>query len=310
MHAPAVSLVPPYTTPPMSAVSTVRFANGRDGWLFNPGLWATTDGGRHWQRVYLPGTVGALAASEGVVFASVTPASGGSTRLYESRVGTSRWFLVPGVVPGNSLTVSGHSGWAGTPPDLWATTDSGRYWSKLSFRCPSGYPDASGVAAASPTSIALVCSNPGAGSSIKAVLASFNGGRTFREAGQAPTGGVGGILAMPPYRPQLMTLATSSGASFLDRSVNGGRTWQQVTYSDGGLGWRELAYVSAITGYLIHFNGGPVIAYSQGLMKTANAGASWRTIAIPYPNPEQTVVTPWSWRSHHCSFAPRRLPSG
>ncbi len=280
VHAPAVSLVPPSTTTPLSAVSTVRFASSSDGWLYNPGLWATTNGGRTWQRIELPGTVGALAASDGVAFASVTPASGGTPRLYESLVGTGRWSLVPGVAPGNSLAVSGHSGWAGTPPNLWATTDSGRSWHKLSFRCPPGR-DASGVAAASPASIALVCFSPAAGSSAKAVFVSSNGGRTFREAGQAPPGGIPRLLAMPPYQPQLMTLAASNGASFLDRSVNGGRTWQQVTYSDGGLGWRDLAYVSATTGYLVHFGGGPVIAYSQGLMKTTNAGARWQTVAIP-----------------------------
>jgi hypothetical protein len=49
----------------------------------------------------------------------------------------------------------------------------------------------------------------------------------------------------------------------------------------GTLGFRDLAYASATTGYLIHFNGGPVIAYGKGLMKTASAGASWRTVPIP-----------------------------
>ena len=46
-------------------------------------------------------------------------------------------------------------------------------------------------------------------------------------------------------------------------------------------GFRDLAYASASTGYLIHFSGGPVIAYGKGLMKTTNAGASWKTIPIP-----------------------------
>src|SRR5207248_1204979 len=48
VRAPAVSLVPPFTAPPLSNVSTVRFSSARDGWLFSPGLWATTDGGAQW----------------------------------------------------------------------------------------------------------------------------------------------------------------------------------------------------------------------------------------------------------------------
>jgi hypothetical protein len=54
-----------------------------------------------------------------------------------------------------------------------------------------------------------------------------------------------------------------------------------ATYFDGGLGFRDLAYASATTGYLIHYGGSPVIALGKGLMKTTNAGATWKTIPIP-----------------------------
>ena len=45
-------------------------------------------------------------------------------------------------------------------------------------------------------------------------------------------------------------------------------------------GIRDLAYASRTTGYLIHFPGGPVLAYGQGLMKTTNAGATWKAVPI------------------------------
>src|ERR1700685_586825 len=61
--APNVQLVPPFTTSPATAVSTVRFANKNDGWLFNPGLWQTTDGGKKWLKISLSGDVAALAVS-------------------------------------------------------------------------------------------------------------------------------------------------------------------------------------------------------------------------------------------------------
>src|ERR1700733_3176708 len=77
--APNVKLVPPFTTAPATAVSTVRFANKNDGWLFNPGLWQTTDGGKKWQKVGLPGDVAALAVSGGEAYVSIQKPDGGFT---------------------------------------------------------------------------------------------------------------------------------------------------------------------------------------------------------------------------------------
>ena len=284
--APAVSLVPPFTAPPLSNVSTARFSSASDGWLFNPGLWATTDGGRHWHRVALPGEVIAVAASDGVVFAATEPVNGGlgQAKLYRSRVGTSRWTRVAGVAPADALTVSGHSVWAGVAPTMSASTDSGRHWSTLPFRCPPDAPDATAVAAASPANVALACTNPSSpqpGVSHKDVFTSANGGRTFHLAGHPAQPGNTGLIAMPLGRPQVITLTATSGASYLYRSADSGRTWRMATYFDGGLGFRDLAYASATTGYLIHFGGSPAIAYGKGLMKTVNAGATWRTIPIP-----------------------------
>jgi len=284
--APAVSLEPPFTTQPTSAVSTVRFVNASDGWLFNPGLWATTDGGAQWHRVFLPGVVVALAASDGVGFASAEPANGGlgTARLYRSQVGASAWAPVADVTPADALTVSGHSIWAGVAPTMWTSTDSGKNWSKLSFRCPSNAPDATAVAAASPADVALACANQGypqPGSSYKDVFTSADGGHTFHLAGHPAEPGEPGLLAMPPAHPQVITLTAVSGASYLYRSINGGQTWQRTTYFDGGLGFRDLAYVSATTGYLIHFGGSPAIAYTKGLMKTQKAGATWQSVPIP-----------------------------
>lgn len=38
---------------------------------------------------------------------------------------------------------------------------------------------------------------------------------------------------------------------------------------------------SATTGYLVHFHGGPVPAYTLGLLKTVNAGKAWTRVPIP-----------------------------
>ena len=290
LPAPAVSLVPTYTPSPASAVSAVRFENARDGWLFGPALWATTDGGKKWHRMSLPGDVIALAASDGVAFAASEPVNGGlnQARLYESQVGTTKWTVVRGITPQNALTVFGHSVWAGIASgadgNLWTSTDSGRHWSMLSFRCPSNTISASAVAAASPANVAIGCSDQGdpqPGQSIKKVFASADGGRTFHLVGSPPRAGQIGTLAMPQGHPRVITMSAASGATYLYRSVNGGKTWSGTVYLDGGLDVRDLAYVSSTTGYVVHFSGGPVIAYGQGLLKTSNAGATWKAVPIP-----------------------------
>jgi photosystem II stability/assembly factor-like uncharacterized protein len=290
VHAPAVSLVQRFTSSPASAVSSVRFENARDGWLLGPGLWATTDGGRQWHRVTaVPGKIVELAVSDGEVFVSAEPTTGGldQARLYDSRVGSGTWKRVPRVAPQNLLTVFGHSVWAGSgngvTPGLWRSTDGGGHWSRLSFRCPRVALTASAVAAASTSDVTIECSDQGypqPGFSVKEVFTSTNGGRTFHLAGSPPeTGQVFG-LAMPAGKPRVITLNVASGASFLFQSTNGGKTWTPHAYLDGGLGFNDLAYVSATTGYVIHFLGSPVIGSSDGLMKTTNAGRTWSNVTI------------------------------
>jgi hypothetical protein len=283
--APNVRLVDPSAPAPGTAVSAVRFADANNGWLFNPALWATHDGGRHWRQLSLPGNARAMAASSGVAFASVTPPGGGSTRLYTSKVGTDRWTLVPGVVPAGALTFYGRAGWAGLPPNLWATTDL-RHWHKLpAFHCPpilGARSTPSSLAAGTATRVLLLCTGNGAAGSLgKRVFASANGGRTFGLVGPAPLYGSSvNTLAIPPGRPQVVTLATASGASMLDRSVNGGKTWRTVQYNDGGIGWRDMRYASPTVGWLVH-GGDPGSVDHHGLMRTVNAGATWYTVAIP-----------------------------
>lgn len=282
---PAVRLVNPGGVVPGSSVSAVFFADVNNGWLFNPAMWVTHDGGRHWRQLSLPGKPGAMATSNGFVFASVTPWGGGQTRLYTSRVGTDRWTRVPGVVPAGALTFYGRAGWAGLPPNLWATTDL-RHWHKLpAFHCPpiGGAPsDPSSLAAGTATRVLLLCTGNGAAGSLgKTVFASANGGWTFRLVGPAPLPGSSvNTLAIPPGRPQVVTLATASGASLLDRSVNGGKTWRIVQYNDGGIGWRDMRYVSPTVGWVVHGGLPETISYNW-LMRTVNAGATWYGVPIP-----------------------------
>lgn len=292
--APAVQLQTHDASTPATAVSSVRFANANDGWLFGPGLWATTNGGKHWQRVTLPGVVYMLATSGGEAYAAVKPANGSDLQahLYKSAVGSGKWSLVPKVAPVNTLTAFGHSAWTGAAPNLWRSTTGGKTWAKLSFKCPARYPDSSEVAAASANDVAIACSEMGSpqpGESYKQVLVSTNGGAKFVAVSGAPPllGQIYG-LAMPAGEPKMITINSASGASYLYQTINGGKTWTNGVPKlgvDGGLGFADLKFVSSTRGWAIHFMGTPFIAYSKGLLKglyiTKTKTWTWTRVSIP-----------------------------
>jgi photosystem II stability/assembly factor-like uncharacterized protein len=284
--APNVELIPPYTTTPATAVSTVRFANKNDGWLFNPGLWQTTNGGKKWVRVNLSGDVAELAVSGGEAYVSVynPKASFVTAKLYRSAVGSGTWSLVRGVAPQNDLTAFGHSAWVGVAPDLWTTTNSGKTWRKLAFSCPPSNLSPSEVAASSTSDIAIACSDQGfpqPGLSLKEVFVSANGGRSFHLAGRPSEFGETFLLAGVPGNAKVLTLISASGATFDNRTANGGKTWTQGVWRDAGTGMRDLAYVSGTTGYMVHVSDSPALAYGLGLLKTTNAGKTWVTVKMP-----------------------------
>lgn len=287
VNAPDVSLTEHGSATPASGVSSVQFATAGGGWLFGPALWATTNSGKTWKRVTLPGVVYMMATSGGEAYAAVEPANGGpdQAHLYESTVGSGKWTLVHRVAPGTTLTAFGHSAWTGVAPAIWTTTNAGKTWSKLSFACPGNYPSPSEVAAASAADVAIACSNQGdpqPGLSYKEVFVSSNGGRTFHKVpGYPPVAGEVYSLALPVFRPNAITINAASGASYFYQTVNTGKTWTKTQYLDGGLGFNDLAYASSTVGYVVHFMGTPYIAYGLGLMKTANAGHTWTTVSIP-----------------------------
>jgi len=286
VNAPAIVLDAPGVGPsPATSVSTIRFENAGDGWLFNPGFWQTLNGGASWQRVKLPGNVVQVAAADGFAYAIVVPADAGyyQAKLYESAAGGA-WTLVKGVWPGLNVTVSGASAWVGVAPKMSTTTNGGKTWTKLSFNCPASALAASAVAAANPSDVAIGCSDQGypqPGFSIKDVYVSTNGGHSFHYVGSPAEPGQIIQLAMPVNNPKIITMTAASGASYFYRSINGGKSWSKTVYYDGGLYFRDLEYVNGLTGYVIHFSGGPVLAYSDGLMKTVNAGRSWTDVKIP-----------------------------
>jgi photosystem II stability/assembly factor-like uncharacterized protein len=257
-----------------SRVSSVVFAGRRDGWLYGPGLWSTRDGGARWHRLSLGGGIDAMAASAGTAYAVVSPRGGGREELYRSPAGQDAWARAgPMTARSAVLAVSGRAAWFGTSTHLWATAD-GADWHRYSFRCPgASYYGLSGIAAASRSRVVFLCTGNGAAGSLsKEVLTSSDGGQIVHLAGHPPLGGGTDGIAVPPHHARVITLAAVSGASFLDRSADGGKTWTEVTYPLHGY-WSSLSYVSRTAGWIVV--GQPGLGSGNQLWRTSDAGRSW-----------------------------------
>ena len=281
-----------------SRVSRVMFASRRDGWLYGPGLWSTRDGGAHWRKISLGGGivpaggggVVAMAASAGRVYAVVSPdpSRGRPDGLFRSPASRTAWARAGAMTAHQAvLAVSGRAAWfanGGGGGDagvthLQATTD-GVHWHQYPFRCPGPGYGLQAIAAASPSHVVFLCAGGGAAGSMgKQVLESSDGGQSVHLTGQAPPGGDPYAIAVPPGRASVITLAAASGASFLDRSGNAGKTWTELTVpgSGGGLPWNSLSYVSRTTGWVVL--GGPGSGGSR-LLRTSDACRTWHQIGF------------------------------
>ncbi len=268
------------------SVRSVVFASARVGWLYGPGLWSTRDGGAHWRKLALGGAVTQMAASAGKVYAVVAPPGGKPSELFACPAGRDAWARVGHFTARfGILAVSGRAAWFGngggtidrSSPYVWAAADGAR-WHKYPVRCPAPYnrDGLASIAAASPSDVFFLClGDAAAGQQGKAVLRSVNGGKTARLAGAAPTSGPGGVIALPPRRPQVITLGTEY---FLDRSADGGKTWTTKYHNTGGAPWNSMSYLSQTAGWA-EFGSPP----DSGLLQTTDAGVTWGQVRFARP---------------------------
>ena len=180
-------------------VSHVRFADPRNGWAFDRGLWSTHDGGATWHAAGLGSPVLSLETAGGMVYALVASCRlrwsecQGPARLYQAKVDTDNWRSVlsidVGSNPSGHLTVSGASVFlvavpaAGDPqpdkpPVLLARTPRGR-WERRSLPAACAY--SGGVPTAGPNGLSLSCQTGqgGLGHAPHEFYVSHDGGRRW-----------------------------------------------------------------------------------------------------------------------------------
>ena len=275
----------PISGPPPTDVSTsgageeIRFANADDGWVVAPSqaapyfaLWATYDGGAHWELVQLPSEVSAdtlsdLETSAGTVYATFC---GPLIHIAMSPDATSRWTLSgttlsigAGPVCGEPIVLQGASGWLINLDRgiiNGARLEDGS-WIPWNPPCTeSGGPGE--VAAANPDDMVAVCDGGVYGGPAEvSVSFSTNGGSTFSPAPESLPQNRYGPVASPTPGVVVMSPDAAGG---LMATFDGGRQWSTVYEAAGSEGWKYLGFTTAEQGVAIGQDGTLVMTYDGG----------------------------------------------
>ena len=287
----------PGSTVPASAVVKVDFANRSDGWAYEPGLWWTHDGGRHWEQVNTHGwMVLSLASGGGRVIAAfgrnVDPGTVAvaQVRVMSSPVSSEKWQQLPGATAANlawlGAVVSGHTGYVtaqfragpggGASTGLLAgPVDGSARWHLVPLPCHTFWDFFDTLAASPNAKLALGC----AGQPLpelqqyKRVWVSANSGRSWH------------LLASLPMPGRMIEVSITSAGTVLESGYesdayitwNGGKSWQtspSLNHADLGDGL-FATMVTSTFGYVLQNS-----YYVPQIYFTRNDGHTWVPVTV------------------------------
>jgi photosystem II stability/assembly factor-like uncharacterized protein len=253
----------------------LRFADATHGFAHTDrDLFATGDGGMHWQRLDVPfGRVEDLAISRGVVYLVALDERTNIFSIWSSPTDRLAWSKDPltlpiggGPVPVQQLVFSGGNGWV-TNGDRGLMggarmSASGR-WETWQPPCLGAY---ASLAASSATEMAAVCAE-GVWTGPKitnSVYFSHDGGATFQRH-DAPAYGE---ISSPDA-----TSAVVNANGVLRRTTDEGATWNEVAREPGSSDGLDLGFTTATQGFVIFGDG--------KMLMTHDAGATWSAVTLP-----------------------------
>ena len=297
LSAPEATIDTQFDSNDPATVRELRFGDINTGYAFGPGLFSTHDGGKNWHELTVNGRVSDLAISGGFTYLVVDPCPASSTdcslagslRRAPLDSDTFTQVLSTPAATGGTLTLHGRTGYLATqaaqaPANgdstvLYATTD-GDKWSRVADPCavlPNNAYALDTVSAVDATYTFALCSGEGGGGQTKkAVVASDDTGKTWVKVGEPPPAGDGGDLEAASRRT--LVIASTSAASYLYRSSDGGRTWTSPEqYGDGGEGFGDIGFTTPSQAFALR---GVVPQSAPTLIVTTDAGETWRTVSI------------------------------
>jgi len=287
--------------PDRPGVTEVAFATAKAGFVFAPDLFRTSNGGRTWTRMAIPGGGGQvldLESNASAAFALVSPCKWasfhnctGQLSLWRTSTLTGTgWTRIPMKLPRGTrgdVAVHGQSVYVVDPQEditgnkdkFYASTDGGQHFAARTVPCDKpatpNVPLVQAVAT-SATNVALLCvGNPGFSKAKKFVYTSTDAAASYRYAGMMGAYGYQSQLAVS--RSGNLAVASVSDGSFIYiNNTHGGTTWTMVwASSDGGVGWNDIHYVTDREAWIVR--GGPAwLLNGPGkLYVTHDAGKKW-----------------------------------
>ena len=280
-----------------ACIARIQFVNRRDGYLYGPALFTTTDGGRTWRRWAGKQTEALATVAPGVVWRLAYDHDGCpgpcDVILQEQRPGATAWTTlrapfddsVTGVTPqivstgrARVLIVFYGNLASGFPSSasFYITDDEGRSWTTRTDPCnltASREDDALGTSATSQGTVVVECLAKG-DSNDRFVVVSRDGGQTFG-ARHRLSANDSLIAAASPSTIVAATGDVSGKGPItysVDVTTNGGAKWRTVvrdpeTLTDTMPGGSFLAFASSTVGHWI--------GYGNKLWTTIDAGRHW-----------------------------------
>jgi len=272
-------------------VAQLRFANAHDGWAFEPGLYATYNGGQTWTATNLGGAVEELEPGLGKVYAVVFPGpipqtcNGASNnpcptfQLWTAPIGSSSWSLdtAPGDIWGG-LAVHGDDIYllpaqdGGAVPGLLISTNQGASFTKS----PNvGYGLGCQLSPVTDTVIWVFCATGNFGQA----SISTDGGMTFNHVNFGPEAPNSSHIA---GASSTVAVAVSGGAGMpLEQTSDGGRTFVAVQAAPTATSqWDLIGFTNAEDGYAFSFDPATGAYPPWMLWHTADGGGHWAPLTI------------------------------
>jgi hypothetical protein len=275
---------------PADGVTSLLFADARDGWAYGPGLWATHDGGATWRLVATRGrAVQSMAVTGGQVIASLescdpvdASCDGPQAWTVESTpAGRDAWRPVPGATGDGTAVLSAQAGAGfavsprfGQPGSdvsmLTGPADGSARWVSRPLPCQPG---AIALTAVTTTRLLLACAllgahpattylysstDPGAHWTRFAVLGLFDGADAIE---QTPDG----------------TVLVAGIYDGVELSRDGGRTWTKPATVDDSLSVQGGGPLAAD---LVTSEEGYAIGWLGPLWITRDAGRTWTQVPV------------------------------